>query len=54
MIAATITAAVLPDWDSPERVRELSASRMPHALEVAEIADNLRASGRSSTETALP
>jgi hypothetical protein len=42
VIAARIAAAVLPDWDSPRRVRELSASRLPRAHELAEIADRLR------------
>jgi len=42
VIAARIAAAVLPDWDSPRRVRELSASRLPGAHELAEIADRLR------------
>lgn len=39
--AETITAAALYDWDSPQRLRELSASRMPTAHEVAEIASRL-------------
>ena len=42
VIAARITAAVLPDWDMPERIRELSASRMPGDERLAEIADELR------------
>ena len=41
VIAARVTAAVLPDWDSPRRIRELSASRMPGEEEVAEIAGRL-------------
>jgi hypothetical protein len=39
--AETITAAALYDWDSPQRLRELSASRMPTAHEAAEIASRL-------------
>ena len=35
VIAERITAAVLPDWDSPRRIRELSASRMPGEHEPA-------------------
>jgi hypothetical protein len=42
VVSARITAAVLPDWDSPRRVRELSASRLPGAHELAEIAERLR------------
>jgi hypothetical protein len=42
VIAARITAAVLPDWDSPRRVREISAGRLPGAHELTEIADMLR------------
>jgi hypothetical protein len=42
VFASAIRAAVHPDWDSPERVRELSASRMPDEHWLAEIADSLR------------
>jgi hypothetical protein len=41
-LAATITAAVLPDWDSPQRIRELSSQRLPHPDVLADIADQLR------------
>jgi hypothetical protein len=42
VIAERITAAVLPDWDTPRRWRELSARRMPGEHELAEIADLVR------------
>lgn len=43
VLAAGITAAVLPDWDSLPRVRELlSASRTPAAGGLASIAARLR------------
>jgi hypothetical protein len=41
-LAGQITAAVLTDWNTPRRIRELSASRMPGEHELAEIADRLR------------
>jgi hypothetical protein len=41
-LAAQVAAAAWPDWDSPARWRELSASRMPDEHELAEIADRLR------------
>lgn len=41
-LASEVAAAVLPDWDTPRRWRELSASRMPGEHELAEIADQLR------------
>jgi len=42
VISTEITDAVLPDWDSPRRIRELSARRMPHPKDLAAIADQLR------------
>jgi hypothetical protein len=42
VIAGRVTAAVLPDWDTPRRWRELSASRMPGEHDLAEITDRLR------------
>jgi hypothetical protein len=53
-LAATITAAVLPDWDSPRRIRELSASRMPRPHELAEIAGQLRRAVGGRPGPALP
>jgi hypothetical protein len=43
VIAAQITAEAWPDWDTPMRARELSASRLArHAHELPQIADWLR------------
>jgi hypothetical protein len=41
-LAAQVTAEAWPDWESPVRVRELSASRMPDPHDLAEIANRLR------------
>jgi hypothetical protein len=42
VIAMQVTAAIWPDWDTPARVRELSASRMPADETLARIAGELR------------
>ena len=54
VIAARITTAVQPDWDTPRRVRELSASRLPGAHELAEIADRLRYAVASALDLPYP
>ena len=41
-LAAQVTAAAWPDWDTPRRWRELSSGRMPHESVLAEIAGTLR------------
>ena len=41
-LAAQVAAAAWPDWNTPKRGRELSASRMPDEHELAEIAGRLR------------
>jgi hypothetical protein len=38
--AETITAAALYDWDSPQRLRELSASRIPMSTDVLSTTDS--------------
>lgn len=42
VFAERITAAILADWNSPLRIRELSSRRMPHESVLAEIAGTLR------------
>lgn len=42
VLAERITAAVLTDWNTPLRIRELSSRRMPHESVLAEIAGTLR------------
>jgi len=42
VLAERITAAVLTDWNTALRIRELSTMRMPDKQELAEIADALR------------
>jgi hypothetical protein len=54
VIAERITAAVLTDWDSPRRIRELSASRMPGEHELAGIADRLRRAVTSALDLSDP
>ncbi len=46
--------AAWPDWDSPARIRELSASRMPDEHELAEIADRLRRAVAPALDLAYP
>lgn len=41
-LAAQVAAAARPDWNTPRRWRELSASRMPGEYDLAEIAGLLR------------
>jgi hypothetical protein len=41
-LATQIAAAAWPDWNSPQRTRELSTMRMPDKQELAELADALR------------
>jgi hypothetical protein len=50
--AARVTAQVWPDWNTPDRVRELSRLRMPGEDTLATIADSLRATVAASL--ALP
>jgi hypothetical protein len=53
-IAAQVAAEAWPDWESPARVRELSASRMPGEHELAEIADRLRRAVSPALDLAHP
>ncbi|MGH3155207.1 MAG: hypothetical protein ACRDNF_01320, partial [Streptosporangiaceae bacterium] len=41
-LAAQVATAAWPDWNTPLRVHELSASRMPDEHELAEIVGRLR------------
>ncbi len=54
VLAERITAAVLHDWNTPLRIRELSASRMPHESELAEIAAMLRRAVAPALDLACP
>ena len=53
-LAEQVAAAAWPDWDSPARVRELSALRMPDPYELAEIADRLRRAIAPALDLAHP
>lgn len=53
-IAAQLTAAVLPDWNTPRRIRELSASRMPGGYELADIAARLRLAVAPALDLSCP
>jgi hypothetical protein len=53
-LAAQVAAEAWPDWQSPARVRELSASRMPGEHELAEIADRLRRAVSPALDLAHP
>jgi hypothetical protein len=53
-LAAQVAAAAWPDWDSPQRIRELSASRMPDEHELAEIAGRLRRAVAPALDLAHP
>lgn len=53
-LAAQVTAEAWPDWQSPARTRELSASRMPDEQELAEIADRLRRAVAPALDLAHP
>jgi hypothetical protein len=53
-LAAQVAAAAWPDWESPARTRELSASRMPDERELAEIADRLRRAVAPALDLAHP
>jgi hypothetical protein len=41
--AAELSAAAWPDWDSPERRMQRALALMPHPVDVADVADQLRA-----------
>ena len=53
-LAAQVATAAWPDWDSPARIRELSASRMPDEQELAEIAGRLRRAVAAALALAYP
>ena len=53
-LAAQVASAVWPDWESPARVSELSAARMPDDHELAEIADRLRRAVAPALDLAYP
>jgi hypothetical protein len=53
-LAAQVAAAAWPDWDTPLRIRELSASRMPEEHELAEIAGRLRRAVAPALDLAHP
>ncbi|MGH3192031.1 MAG: hypothetical protein ACRDOL_33255 [Streptosporangiaceae bacterium] len=53
-LAAQVATAAWPDWNTPLRVRELSASRMPDEHELAEIADRLRRAVAPALDLAYP
>jgi hypothetical protein len=53
-LAAQVATAAWPDWNTPLRMRELSASRMPDEHELAEIADRLRRAVASALDLAYP
>ena len=53
-LAAQVAAEAWPDWDSPARVRELSASRMPGEHELAEIAGRLRSAVAAALDLPYP
>ena len=53
-LAAQVAAEAWPDWDSPARIRSLSASRMPDERELAEIADRLRRAVAPALDLAYP
>lgn len=54
VLAGQITAAVLPDWDTPRRWRELSTRRMPDGERLAEIADQLRRAVAAALDVPYP
>jgi hypothetical protein len=53
-LAAQVAAEAWPDWDTPLRWRELSASRMPDEHELTEIAERLRRAVASALDLAHP
>lgn len=53
-LAAQVAAEAWPDWESPARVRELSASRMPDEHELAGIASRLRRAVAAALDLAHP
>ncbi len=53
-LAAQVAAAAWPNWDTPLRIRELSASRMPEEHELAEIAGRLRRAVAPALDLAHP
>jgi hypothetical protein len=53
-LAGQVAAAAWPDWNTPRRGRELSASRMPDEHELAEIAATLRRAVAPALDLAYP
>lgn len=53
-VAAQITEAALPDWDSPKRVRERSARLLLSSDRLEQIAGELRSAVRASLHTPYP
>lgn len=53
-IAAQLTKAALPDWESPERVRERSARLLPSPGRLEQIAEELRYAVRHALHVPYP
>ncbi|GAA4522599.1 hypothetical protein GCM10023191_102080 [Actinoallomurus oryzae] len=53
-IAERIAGAALPDWNTPQRIRERSERLLPSAAELEEIADRLRHAVRASLDLPYP
>ncbi|GAA1015826.1 hypothetical protein Aple_010410 [Acrocarpospora pleiomorpha] len=53
-LAVEIAAAAMPDWNTPQRIRERSEQRLPADWELQEIADQLRRAVTASLDLPYP